>query len=61
MPNRKQVPAFSLFPYKYRKLVELFSGKIKHFRAAATCYDKDPDNFLASFKLSALRVWLRAL
>ncbi|PJI55040.1 IS5/IS1182 family transposase, partial [Methylobacterium radiotolerans] len=26
----------------------------------ATRYDKDPDNFLASVKLAALRVWLRA-
>ena len=37
------------------------SSKIKHFRAVATRYDKDSDNFLASVKLAALRVWLRAL
>jgi len=41
-------------------LVERFFSKIKHFRAVATRYDKDPDNFLASVKLAALRVWLRA-
>ncbi len=56
MPNRKQVPAFSLFPYKYRNLVERFFSKINHFRAVATCYDKDPENFLASVKLAAVRV-----
>src|SRR3954470_18601486 len=61
MPNRKQVLAFSPFLYKYRNLVERFFSKIKHFRAVATRYDKDPDNFLASVKLAALRVWLRTL
>ncbi len=55
MPNRKRVPAFSPFLYKYRNLVERFFSKIKHFRAVATRYDKDPDNFLASVKLAALR------
>ncbi|WP_373325199.1 IS5 family transposase [Methylorubrum thiocyanatum] len=60
MPNRKQVLAFSPFLYKYRNLVERFFSKIKHFRAVATRYDKDPDNFLASVKLAALRIWLRA-
>ena len=61
MPNRKQVLAFSLFLYKHRNLVECFFSKIKHFRAVATRYDKDPDNILASVKLAAVRVWLRTL
>ena len=61
MPNRKQVLAFSPFLYKYRNLVERFFSKIKHFRAVATRYDKDPGNFLASVKLAAIRVWLRTL
>ncbi|GJD71746.1 IS5 family transposase IS869 [Methylobacterium gnaphalii] len=60
MPNRKRVLAFSPFLYKDRNLVERFFNKIKRFRAVATRYDKDPDNFLASVKLAALRVWLRA-
>jgi uncharacterized protein (DUF1810 family) len=59
IPNREQVLAFSPFLYKYRNLVERFFSKIKHFRAVATRYDKDPDNFLASVKLAALRIWLR--
>ena len=42
MPNRKNVPAFSPFLYRYRNLVERFFNKIKHFRAVATRYDKRP-------------------
>lgn len=60
MPSRKEVLAFSPFQYKDRNLVERFLSKAKHFRAVATCCDKDPDNLLASVKLAALRVWLRA-
>ncbi len=55
------MPAFSAFLYKYRNLVERFFSKIKHFRAVATRYDKDPENFLAGVKLAAVRVWLRTL
>ncbi len=33
MPNRKNVPAFSAFLYRYRNLVERFFNRIKHFRA----------------------------
>ncbi len=61
MPNRQQVLAFSPFPHEYRNSVERFFSKIKHFRAVATRYNNDPDNFLASVKLAALRVWLRTL
>jgi len=40
MPNRKNVPAFSAFLYRYRNLVECFFNRLKHFRAVATRYDK---------------------
>ena len=40
MPNRKNVPAFSSYLYRYRNLVERFFNKIKHYRAVATRYDK---------------------
>ena len=60
MPNRKNVPVFSPFLYRYRNLVERFFSKIKHFRAVATRYDKDPANYLASVKLAAVRIWLRS-
>ncbi len=59
MPNRKNVPAFSAFLYRYRNLVERFFNRIKHFRAVATRYDKRDDNFLASVQLASIRIWLR--
>ena len=59
--NRKEVLAFSKFLYKFRNLVERFFNKIKHFRAVATRYDKDPENYLASVKLAAARIWMRTL
>ena len=59
MPNRLNVPAFSSFLYRYRNLVERFFNKLKHFRAVATRYDKPDDNYLASDKLAAARIWMR--
>jgi transposase len=59
MPNRKNVPAFSSFLYRYRNLVERFFNKLKHFRAVATRYDKSPENYLASVKLASARIWMR--
>jgi transposase len=61
MPNRKNVPAFSrfLYRYRYRNLVERFFNKIKHYRAVATRYDKRADNFLAGVKLASIRIWIR--
>ncbi len=59
MPNRKNVPAFSGFLYRYRNLVERFFNRLKHFRAVATRYDKRDDNFLASIQLASIRIWLR--
>lgn len=58
--RRTSKPAFSPFLYRYRNLVERFFNKLKHFRAVATRYDKDPANFLASVKLASARIWLRA-
>jgi len=59
MPNRKNVPAFSAFLYRYRNLIERFFNRLKHFRAVATRYDKRDDNFLASIQLASIRIWLR--
>ena len=59
MPNRKRIPAFSPFLYRYRNLVERFFSKLKHFRAVATRYDKRADNYLASVQLASIRIWLR--
>jgi transposase len=60
MARRKSVPAFSPFLYRYRNLVERFFNKLKHFRAIATRYDKNPDNYLAAIKLASARIWMRA-
>ena len=59
MPNRRSVPAFSSFLYRYRNLVERFFNKLKHFRAIATRYDKTPENFLAAIQLASARIWMR--
>lgn len=59
MPQRRNVPAFSAFLYRYRNLVERFFNKLKHFRAVATRYDKTPENYLASVKLASVRIWMR--
>lgn len=59
MPNRKNVPAFSPYLYRYRNLVERFFNKLKHFRGVATRYDKRADNFLAGIKLASFRIWCR--
>ena len=59
MPNRKNVPAFSAFLYRYRNAVERFFNKLKHWRGIATRYDKRADNYLAGVKLASLRIWMR--
>jgi len=59
MPQRRFNPTFSRRLYKMRNLVERFFNKIKHFRAVATRYDKDPENYLAGVKLASIRIWLR--
>jgi transposase len=59
MPNRKNVPAFSRFLYRYRNLVERFFNKIKHFRAVATRFEKHDANYLALLKLASAKIWMR--
>ncbi len=59
MPNRKNVPAFSAFLYRYRNLVERFFNKIKHCRAIATRYEKHAANYLALIKLAAVKIWMK--
>jgi len=59
MPDRKNIPAFSPFLYRYRNRVERFFSKLKHSRAVATRFEKNPENYLALVKLAATRIWLR--
>ncbi len=58
--NRKGSFVFSAFVYRYRNLVERFFNKLKQFRAIATRYDKNPENFLAAIKLASARIWIRS-
>ena len=60
MPNRKNIPAFDRALYALRNQAERFFNKLKHFRAAATRYDKTDDNCLASVQLAAIRIRLRS-
>ena len=57
--TRKDKPAFSPFLYRYRNLVERFFNKLKHFRAIATRFEKQPENYLALIKLAAIKIWIR--
>jgi transposase len=59
MTGRKRTLPFSGWVYRQRNAVERFFNKLKHFRAIATRYDKRDDNFLASIKLAAFRIWMR--
>ena len=61
MPNRKNVPAFSSFLYRYRNLVERFFNKLKQFRRIATRYDKLGATFFAFIQLAAIRISLRSI
>jgi transposase len=44
--------------YKERHLVENFFCRLKHYRRAATRFDKTAQNFLGFVLLAAIRVWL---
>ena len=57
--RRTNLPVFCPLLYRSRNLVERFFNKLKHFRAVATRYDKDPDNYLAAVKLASARIWMR--
>ena len=52
MPNRKNIPPFSPFLYRYETPSSASSKTLKHLRAIATRYDKRDDNFLASVQLA---------
>ena len=46
--------------YGERNRIERFFCKMKQFRRVATRYEKHAANYLAMFKLAAIRLWLRA-
>ena len=57
--NRVDPPVFSPFAYKLRNRVERFFNRLKHYRAIATRFDRHDDNFSASIKLAAIRIWMQ--
>ncbi len=59
-PQRVDAPAVSGWLYRRRAAVERFLDTRKHFRAAATRYDKGDDTYLAPVKLAPVRIWLRS-
>jgi transposase len=59
LDHRIDPPAFSKRAYKNRNRIERFFNKLKHYRAVATRFDKQDENFLASVKLAAVRIWMR--
>ena len=52
--GRKQPRDYDRHTYKQRNLVERFIGWAKHFRRAATRYDKTARNFLALWDFVAI-------
>ena len=56
--NRKIQRDYDKDLYQTRHRIENFFGKLKHFRAIATRYDKTARNFLAAVYLAAVTVWL---
>jgi len=59
MPNRKRKYRPRKAVYAQRNRVERFFNRLKHFRAVATRFEKNPDNYLALVKLAAARIWMR--
>jgi transposase len=57
--HRRRRPTVSAFLYKYSNPAERLFKRLKHFRAAATRYDKRDDHLLASVQLASIRIWLR--
>jgi transposase len=56
--NRKVKREIDLHLYKERHLVENFFCRLKHFRRAATRYEKTARNFLGFVLLAAIRIWM---
>lgn len=57
--NRKQPREYDRYLYKIRNLVERFVNLVKHFRRAATRYDKTARNFLAFWHFASITILLR--
>jgi len=56
--DRSRRRKIDLHVYKERHLVENFFCRLKHYRRAATRFDKTAANFLGFVLLAAIRIWL---
>ena len=56
--NRREQRETDFALYRERNLVERFFGKLKHYRALATRYDKLANTFLAAVALVCVLFWL---
>jgi transposase len=59
LSSRTAEIAYDKNAYGLRHLIECFINKIKHYRRAATRYEKTARNFLSMLCLAAAMVWLR--
>ena len=59
MPGRVNIPIFSPYLHRFRKLVERFINKLKHVRAIATRFEKQDANYLPLVKRAAAKIWMR--
>ena len=57
--HRKTPRKYSEFLYKKRNVIERMFGKMKHFRAIATRYNKLSLSFMAFVLLAAILLWLK--
>lgn len=57
--NRREQRAYDHQLYKSRNLVERFFNLAKHFRRAATRYEKTARNFLSFWHFAAMTILLR--
>jgi transposase len=57
--GRKAPRDYDQHTYKQRNLVERFIGWVKHFRRAATRYEKTARNFLSFWNFAAILKWLK--
>ena len=57
--HRKVCRDYDRSLYKERNMIERMFGKMKHFRAIATRYNKLAISFLAFLQLAAILLWLK--
>jgi transposase len=56
--NRAERRKIDVHVYKERHLVENFFCRLKHYRRAATRFEKTARNFLGFVVLAAIRIWM---